>query len=243
MPCSMTGMGKAVHRGDDYSIEVEVRSVNNRFLLIKSHLPESLMQHEPRLQRVIRKQIRRGTVDLFVRLRRSTRTSAYRLNRKVLEGYMDAIAGMRKKMKLDSPPTPEWLSSLPGVIEVEDHLEISPKVFFQLEQALTEALNRLQQMRTAEGNRLTRAITRCRIQLEKKLHTIEKKTHRSAKDRAQRLRERVEELLGKTSLATDDPSLQREIAILADRADVTEEIDRLKSHLDQFSRIAGSNEI
>lgn len=242
MPFSMTGMGKAVYRNDTYSIEVEIRSVNNRYLFIKSHLPDSMMEYEPRLQRIIRKQIKRGTVDLFIRFRWSSREPTYRLNRKVLAGYLEALAGIRKKIKLTDPPTPEWLSGLPGVVEHVDQPEMKPKVFARVEQTTNNAIAQLLRMRATEGKRMGRAILRCRKLVERHVLDVEKKAQKSVKNRSLRLKARVEELLEKVNLSPKDPTLQREIAVLADRADITEEIDRLKSHLQQFDRIVASDD-
>jgi uncharacterized protein (TIGR00255 family) len=234
-------MGKATCRGDGISIEVEIRSVNNRYLLVKSHIPESFMQYEQRFQRVIRKRVKRGTVDLFIRVKRDSKDSAYRVNKEVLAGYLNTLAEIRKKKKLPGEITPELLSGLPGVVEYVDVPEIKPKIIGLVEKTLEQAADRLVQMRTSEGGRMIRTIIRHRKLVEKGLRAVERKIGKSCKVRLERMKTRVAELLDKMPISADDPTLQRELAVLADRADITEEVDRLKSHIVQFDSIAAAN--
>lgn len=244
MPCSMTGMGKAVHRGKDCSIEVEVKSVNNRYLVIKNHFSDSLMKIEPRLHGAVRRIVKRGTVDLFIKVKYENRTSPSRINKQVLSGYIKAFADVRKKEKLAGDVTPEQLSGLPGVVEFEERADLPQKLLVDVESATVEALERLHKMRSQEGTRMIRVVVKRRRLVEKGVKTIEKMARNSARDRSLRLKARLEELLDGAPLSAQDPTLQREVAVLADRSDITEELDRLKSHLEQFDKILeGGGEI
>jgi uncharacterized protein (TIGR00255 family) len=162
----------------------------------------------------------------------------------VLAGYIDTLAEIRKKNKLGGDLTPELLSGLPGVVEYVDVPEIKPKIIRLVEQAVEEASEGLLQMRIAEGNRMIRTIIKHRKLVEKGLRAVERKTGKSCQVRLDRMKARVTELLDKMPITPDDPTLQRELAVLADRSDITEEVDRLKSHLVQFDSIAtGDGEI
>ncbi|MFH2001419.1 MAG: YicC/YloC family endoribonuclease [Planctomycetota bacterium] len=242
MPCSMTGMGKAVNRGQGVSIEVEIKSVNNRYLLIKSHLPEAVMQYDPRLHRVIRKQIKRGTVDLYIRVAATSRDTSVRINRLVLSEYIDTLRKVKKKEKLSPDMTPELFLSLPGVIESKEKTEIPTKIYALIEEATRDATERLYKMRATEGRRLLTAIVKHKSHVEKLLTSIGERINKSLEERINKLKTRIADLLKDQVLSPEDPTLQREIAVLVDRSDFTEEIDRLRSHLVQFDKVIDSDE-
>lgn len=240
MPSSMTGMGKSINRGQGVSIEVEMKSVNNRFLLIKNHLPDALMKYEQRLHRLIQQRIKRGTVDLFVRVTPTKKETAFKINRSVLSDYMTTLGKLQKKEKLGGEIRPEFLMGLPGVIESKEKTDIPAKTFSLIETACKDAADRLCRMRGTEGKRMIKAMVRHKNAVDKLLKAVENRISRNLDERIAKLKERISEMLNGQVLAADDPTLQREIAVLVDRSDVTEELDRLKSHMIQFDRIIAS---
>lgn len=241
MPASMTGMGKASGRCPKFHFEVETRSVNNRYLVIKNRLPDILSQYDQRLQEVLRRRIRRGTVDLIVRLKWAGAGPLGRINREMLEGYLREVKRLRKRERLGGDLIPERLLGLPGVVQFEEEETITAKEFALIEEAARSAVERLMRMRIAEGRRLIRGISKRRRLMERCLTVLERKARQGVGDRMKRLKSRVSEILNGDKLPADDPALQREIAILADRSDITEETDRFKSHLVQFDVIIASD--
>jgi uncharacterized protein (TIGR00255 family) len=237
----MTGMGKAHRRRPGISIEVELRSVNNKFLVIRSHLQDALLPAEQRLHDLIRKQLKRGTVDLFVKMKTDGVSQSSRINRKVLDAYLEAVKRSRKRHHLEGAAVPELLLGLPGVLEIDEKARISMVTIKLIEETANEALERLVKMRATEGERLVRGIQKRRRLLEKFLLAVESRSGKHTKERVQRLKVRIRDLLDGEKLSSEDPTLQREIAFLADRADITEEVDRFKSHLAQFDRITSGN--
>ena len=147
----------------------------------------------------------------------------------------------RKKHRLEGAVVPELLLGLPGVLELDDRARISTNTIKLIEETTREALERLLKMRATEGDRLVRAIQKRRRLLEKYLLAVESGSRKHTKERVQRLKARIHDLLDGEKLSSGDPTLQREIAFLADRADITEEVDRFKSHLAQFDRITGGD--
>lgn len=237
-------MGKAHRRSPGISIEVELRSVNNKFLVIRNHLQDALLPAEQRLHELVRKQLKRGTVDLFVKMKTDGAPQSSRINRKVLDTYLEAVKRSRKRHHLEGAVVPELLLGLPGVLEVDEKARISMITIKLIEETTNEALERLVKMRAMEGERLVRAIQKRRRLLEKYLLAVESRSRKHTKERIQRLKVRIRDLLEGEKLSSGDPTLQREIAFLADRADITEEVDRFKSHLAQFDKITnGDGEI
>jgi uncharacterized protein (TIGR00255 family) len=234
----MTGMGKATRRGRGISVEVEIRSVNNRYLIIKNHFPDTLLSFEPQLHEVIRNGVVRGTVDLYIKLRMDTTTTSCTINKGILAGYIDAVKRMGKQERLDGRFTPELLLGLPGVVELKNDLALTREDLAVIKDTIRMALERLIKMRVSEGKRLTRdVLKRCR-HVERILRTVGKKITQGVRERQDRLKHRLEEILKDDKRITpEDPTLQREIAVLADRSDITEEMERLKSHLAQFDKI------
>lgn len=240
MPYSMTGMGRARAKGGGAVVEVELRSVNNRYFQAKCRLPEALQRLEPRLVERVRRRVHRGTVELAVKLAREPGRSAYRLDRAVLAGYVEALRRVRRAAGLDEAVVPELLAGLPEVVQARETAGVTPAVRAVVEDALERALDRLVRMRAVEGRRLARGMVRRRRLLERILNTVEREARGKTRERMERLQARAEELLGGRGIDPDDPGLLRELAFLADRADVTEEVERFRSHLLQFDRIVAN---
>jgi len=237
---SMTGFGGATFDSTECSLAVEVRSVNNKFLKVKTRLPALLASLERRLDGIIRKNVSRGTVDLSVRLDMKSSGAAWTLNEKLLEKSI-RIAGRlaRRKDVADAMPSAAELLSLPGVMEQCEDRKLSPKIERALAQAVEKAVKKMSEAREAEGQRLAAAIRRERTALERLIDRIGRRAPAAMKEQTGRLKKRVETLLEGERLGADDAALRREIAFMADRGDITEEMDRLASHLEQFDRILG----
>lgn len=239
----MTGMGKAVYRGEDFSVEAELKSVNNRYLVIKSRIPDSLVKHEQRLNDCVRGRIGRGAVDLFVKFKKDGAKPSTRVNQEVLEGYIREVKRTLRREKLEGEAlVPELLLPLPGVVEYEeDTFKITGKVLDLVEGCVIQAVERLVKMRTVEGRRLIQVIRKRIRGFRKDLRAIRSLADRTRKERTGKLKARIEEVLEGQVLTPQDPSLQREVAILVDRSDVSEELDRLDSHIDQFEKIIAAD--
>jgi len=233
----MTGMGKSSRRSPGFSVEAEVKSVNNRYLSVKCHIPEALSKHEQKYQNAVRKRVARGTVNLAVKVKRTRAAASGLVDGKTLGAYIEAVKKALKKERLDTKVMPEHLLGLPGVVLSEKEQHFTAKEFSLIEEAVCAAVDSLVKMRITEGRRLALAVSK-RIRLIKRwTGHVEKGVAGSAKERMARLKKRIEKLLDGQALSLSDPTLQREIATLADRSDVTEELDRLKIHLARFESI------
>jgi uncharacterized protein (TIGR00255 family) len=206
----MTGMGKVARSGHGISVVVEIRSVNNRYLVIKNHFPDMLNPFESRLHEMIRSRVGRGTVDLFIKVHLEDSVATCSINKGILDGYIHAAKGIKKKERLEGDLSPELLLGLPGVVEIKNEYTLSKAAFAVVEEAMRLGVDRLYRMRVSEGKRLTRGLRqRCRL-VEQYLREVVKKSARSVEERQARLKARLKELLaGEKGITPEDPTLQR----------------------------------
>ncbi len=241
---SMTGYAQARSEQNGWSLRVILRSVNHRFLDLRVHIPEGLEGLEPRMRELVRDHIHRGHVDLTLHIEVS-RAAGLQIDRKLAAGYLRAIEELRQEFNLSPEPHLAALLRLPGVVVSaaspaslpafdEDELgELEAQVSACLEQAL----RRLDEMRQGEGRSLARDMGALVKGIGEKTARLEVLAEQSRPVYAQRLKIRLQELL--ESLPIDPVRLAQEAAVLAERADVSEELGRLRSHVDQFDRLIG----
>ena len=237
MTHSMTGFGKAAWKDAACDISVEVRAVNHRYLTVKCRLPAVLAEAEGRFQEILRRRIRRGSVDLSVRLETAKPLVTWQVNESALQSYLGAAARLSRLEGIRGGELSlESALALPGVIESRECREIPAAIVRAARRAVEDAVERLDAMRAAEGRRLAAFLVRRRRSLETLVKRIARRAPAAARRQQQKLKRRVAELLAGQPLPPGDPTLAREIAFLADRLDVTEELERLQSHFEQFDR-------
>jgi len=236
---SMTGYAMARGEFHGWNIRVSVKSVNHRFLDVKLRMPESLEPFEHRLRQAVRGQIHRGHIDVHVSAEPGEAAPVH-VNRELLKKYVEAAEGLAAQTGSKSDLDVVSLLRLPGVItglasvlpESEDEQEEFGNA---LEKYLHEALGKMDEMRRTEGRHLAQEL-RSRVELireqaEKVRELVA--TLRPAFSR--RLETRLRELLNDT--AVEPSRLAQEAALLAERSDISEELDRLRSHLLQFTKL------
>ena len=228
----MTGFGRASRADTDLSVEVEVRSVNSRHLALKTRLPGEWARLEPKLEKAVKKVMERGAVDVFVRVR-VEKAAVPVVDPEILATYHDALDDL-------GGGDAAALLALPGVIRMEESGPAAARTERTIQSVLKDALAEAVQARGAEGERLTRVLRREMKALQKIATSVRRKVPTLVKQHQQGLRKRLTVLLDGTRLADDDPTLLREVAVLADRGDVTEELDRLDSHLSALDDALGS---
>src|SRR5262245_40021062 len=231
----MTGFGRARARRGELSAEAEARSVNGRFLQVRCRLPSELLRLEPRVEALVKRKVTRGSVDVLVRVRAPRGAPLPRVNRRVLSVYREALSALPghggKATRNGKAGDDALLLTLPGVISVEQ-VEPSEGAMEKLVLSATEdAVDQLDRSRTAEGQRLRVVLRREVAALQRHLQAVARLAPAAIRNHHAALRRRVEGLLNGSTLAHDDPALLRELALLADRSDITEELDRLKSHV------------
>ena len=238
---SMTGYGRAEieHRGRIWT--VEVKSVNNRFLDAKIKLPRNYAALEDPIRKKIGRFHQRGRVDLIVNVSGDfSDLVKIGVDTNLARAYKDRLDELAGELDLDSRPDLATLITLPDVLTREQQSEDLDEIGPLLESALNEGFTQCLEMRVREGAALTADIeARLQVFIEL-LDSIEENIPRIIADRENGLKERLEKLLGTIDL--DPVRLAQEVAVMVDKSDVTEEMVRLRSHIDQLSDLLESTE-
>lgn len=241
MIVSMTGFGSASKSHDGTGYALEIRSLNNRYFKVSIKLPEPLQFVEPQIERALRHQLRRGTVNYTLRIRHEGPIAGLEINTAALEQYLRGICSVKVPDGVTSTVDLAAVSSLPGVCQPPEADDAQREQQCLMVMELTElALNALVKMRQAEGQALHDELVSQCGQLSEFLEAIHGRAPLVAQEYHQRLRTRVQDLMTEARLELDGDSLAREVALYADRCDITEEIIRLRSHLEQFKSLCES---
>lgn len=243
---SMTGFAQGHVERDGCALRINLRSVNHRFLDLHLRMPDGFEVFESRIRQAVRNRIRRGHVDVNVYYE-AVGASTVEVNREVAEAYMKAVERLRREFDVKTEPDLVALIRLPGVLaapgsagELQNE-EVQEKLGVQVDACLELALNRLETMRRSEGHALSTEMQEILKRISSRSREIETLIERVRPAFARRLAERLKDLLEGVQL---DPSrLAQEAALLAERSDVSEELARLRSHVEQFQALlAGSGE-
>lgn len=231
---SMTGFGRGAATGETFSVAVDIKTVNNRFLDVHLRLGSELSSLEAPIKRRISTRLARGRVDVNITFER-TGEVAYELNRPLIAGYISALRAMQQEFEIAGEPDINVLARLPGAMQpVRDGLDDA--MIGGVELAVDEALDELEQMREHEGKALTAEMLARLDEIARHVPVIEDAARGLVEAYRARLLKRIGELLARDgqSIEVDQSRLAQEVAYLADRSDISEEIVRLRSHLVQF---------
>ena len=231
---SMTGYGKAMVAGDDFSVSVDLKTVNNRFLDIHLRVGAELASLEPGIKKRITSRLTRGRVDVTISLER-TAQMVYELNRPLIAGYVNALKQLQQDFQIGGELDINVLARIPGALQPARN-GIDERIVSALDAAVDQALDELERMREQEGHALKAELRERVRKIESVVPTIEAAAAGLAEAYRVRLQKRIGELLNRGGQVVEiDPArLAQEVAYLADRSDVSEEMVRLRSHLTQF---------
>ncbi len=238
MLVSMTGFGEARGQVDGMAVAVEVRTINSRHFKLNYRASEGYASLEPEIETLMRELIRRGTVQLNLRVDRQASPEDYRINPTVLENYrmqLESIVGLKKPTDPDAVDL-KTLLMLPGVIDERGHTNYDPKQDWPvIEPIVRAALNAMAKMRAGEGAALTADLARNGDEITQALDRIAKRAPEVVQSYQSRLTQRVQQSLDELNVTVQPADLLREISLFADRSDISEEVVRLRSHLQQFA--------
>jgi uncharacterized protein (TIGR00255 family) len=229
----MTGFGRRQAPWQDGSVTVEMRSVNHRFLEIACRLPRSLSPLEDSFKKAIQQSCTRGRIDIMVTVQAGKgRAGNVILDQPLAKQYHQALQTLKKSLKLRGSIDLALMAGVRDVLAVSDQPTEDTKLAKIAQELMAQTLMDLEGMRTREGNALA-VDMRARIQTIRGHKTlVAARTPRVTQEIFDKMKVRVEKLLG---LEIPDPSrLYQELAVYADRGDITEEIVRLDSHMIQF---------
>jgi len=229
MISSMTGFGAADGLVGDARATVEIRTVNHRFFSPNLKLPAALGRWEGEIRELLRQKIARGHVTLTVRIDRDSMAPVIDETR--LAHYLTALKALQKKHKLAGELDLSTLLRLPEVISAPSD-EIEPGDGDALVKLVAKAVDNLSVMRKAEGAQLSGFLLERVEVIETRLVKTEKRAPARLKEQHDRVKRTVGELIG--GAGADPQRIAQEIAILADKLDISEELDRFRSHLSAF---------
>lgn len=230
---SMTGYGRAVIKGKNISGSVEIKSVNHKYCEINVSLPQPLYPLEHKIKNLIKSLISRGKIDVSVNLNgKIVRDGKIEMNEKLIKKYMALIKNIQKKLNLKGEIKINNVLRFPAVMNYSEPLINANLYWDSLRQAFQKALNSLVQMREKEGNNIGKDIKDRIDILGKILENIEKSAKFNKSDYFQRMQRNIKEIA--KDVKADKNRIELEIALLAEKRDISEEIVRAKSHLDQF---------
>ena len=243
---SMTGFGDASKQIDGIEYAVELRSLNNKYFKVTFRLPDELTGLEAELEATLRQKISRGSLVLTAKIKMPQTGTAHHINDATLIGYLDHLETIQSKigehnhsMQIDLAA----LLSLPGVLlAAEDERSLLQQARPVLIELTKAACNAMSAMRIAEGRSIADDLAGQRRLILDKMKRIGERSPQVVEEYHQRLRARIDELLARAQLKVSEQELIREVAIFAERSDISEEITRLASHLDQFAKIVDARD-
>ncbi len=230
---SMTGFGSATQETAGLRISVECRSVNGRYLKINTKLPDVLRAEEPTFEKLLKERLQRGTVTLSVRIERTDPEALVSVNEDVVRAYQAVFD--RLGLSKDGIPT------LPGVLG-SARSELSAEQIAGVRSACTEAVDALVEMREQEGRALESHLRQLCEGIAAERHKVLERAPAVVEEYRNKLKERIDAMLEGSGAELDDATLAREVAVYASRSDVTEEVERIVSHLDQIDGLLKSGD-
>jgi len=232
----MTGHGEAHRHERNVVVAVEVRTINNRYFKLSVRSTENYAALEPQIEDVVRQQVRRGTVQVTLRVDREPTPDDYQLNEVVLASYRKQLERMHEKLHIGEAVRLETLLALPGVVnEKYSHDDAVESEWPIVRGALLEALENLGRMRQEEGKAMADDLAANCQTLATELAEIDKRAPSVVENYRGRITDRLNKLLSELGISVQPSDIIREVGLFADRSDISEEVVRLRSHLEQFA--------
>jgi len=236
---SMTGYGITEITYKKRTLSLEMKTVNHRFCEINLRLPSRFYPLEAELSEFTKKSFNRGRIDIFIRENGGNVRGQARVDESQLKTYLKIIKELNKTLKHKDPPRPEALLTLPQVVVLEDDPEDLKEALQAFKKGLLQVFKKVDQMREKEGETIKKEFHKHLDELSTCLKRVEEKVPEIVAEYQVRLKERIEKL---TQQSPDEWRLAQEVAHFVDRTDVSEEIQRLKSHLGHFRDVLQENE-
>jgi uncharacterized protein (TIGR00255 family) len=237
----MTGFGEARHQDPRWTVQVELRTVNNRHFKLSARISDEFAAMEGALEQLVRERVKRGTVQVSLRIERPRRPEDYRLNLVALASYRDQLrqlqdggagAGGRGAIELSQ------LLALPGVVEEVRPAGHSPSEDWpEVARVVGRALEALEASRAQDGRAMAAEMIALGRSIGEHLGRIADRAPMVVQAYHRRITDRVRALVADQGVTVEPEDLIREVAILADRCDISEEIVRLRAHLGQYAAI------
>jgi uncharacterized protein (TIGR00255 family) len=231
----MTGFGEARSQAEGLAVAVEVRTINSRHFKLSYRASDGYAGLEPEIEAAAREVIRRGTVQLTLRVDRSVSADDYRINTAVLENYRRQLQQYTGRQEWSDTDDLHMLLSLPGAVDERIGFEYDPHDdWAKIGPVVRAALAATARMRAEEGVALAADLAHNGRQILELLDAVAKRAPEVVQSYQGRLSQRVQQSLSELNVTVEPADLLREVALFADRSDISEEVVRLRSHLQQY---------
>ncbi|MCI9596008.1 MAG: YicC family protein [Firmicutes bacterium] len=238
---SMTGFGRGEHSDGKRNISVEIKSVNHRYGDISVKMPRRYSFAEEKIKSTIKKTVSRGKVDVSIIVENLTEDDVtVKLNTMVAKQYIENLKELRQAFDLEGEVTLQFLAALPDVMKAVPDVEDEDEIWQAIRIPLEQAVKNLDNMRMTEGSKLSEDLLMRGELIRGFVKQIEEHAPRVSEIYAEKLRERIKELLGNHVTVPED-RVMMEAAIFADKCNITEELVRLDSHMLQLKDIIGKS--
>jgi uncharacterized protein (TIGR00255 family) len=239
---SMTGFGRSRFEVAGRNFDIEIRSVNHRHIDMRVRLPRFLAEGESLVKSMIQKGVGRGKVDVVIapssQSAELSAASVVQVDEALADRYLAAARSLARRGDLKTELDVSTLMTLPGVTKLAEVSVESEELEEVLRKGVREALDALVEMRALEGEGLSREIMGRLDVIEKLVEGLSDRAGQVLEAAKERFRKRTEQIRQETGLL-DEARLHQEIVIAADRLDITEELVRLRSHIEQFRGVLG----
>ena len=234
---SMTGFGKSdSHVGDKY-FQVELKSVNHRYIDINIRLPKMFTYLEENIRNLIRSYLQRGRIEVYVTYENiGGSDTKVAIDMPLAREYLNSLLKMGKELSIQNDIATSLIVGFPDVIKIEKKEENKEEIWQCLREALDSALIELVAMRKEEGNKLKTDMSKRLGRIDGFLAQIKSRSPIVVQEYRQKLRDRVKEILDE-QIDLDDSRIATEVILFADKSSITEEVVRLYSHIGQFTKI------
>ena len=237
---SMTGYGKGNLSKNSRNYQIEIKSVNHRYLDISVKMPRALSYLEEKIKQDISSKIKRGKIDVFVTFENnSAEGKEIKINTEIAEIYINELKKLAEDQNINSNIEVTEISKFPDVLNIQtkqDDEEIEKEVL----ETTDIAINKLIEMRQIEGNKIAEDFIVRIDDIKEKIEKISSLSTGLIEEYVVKLESRIKEIL--VNQEVDQARLAQEVVIYADKCSVEEEITRLKSHISQFQKLLNSNE-
>jgi uncharacterized protein (TIGR00255 family) len=236
MPRSMTGFGRAEEKNEKYEITAEIRNLNNRYLDINLKLPKSLIVYEFPLKELIKKKVMRGKLAANINFTDLVLSNGnFVLNKESVKFYYNLLNQIKEHTGLEGDITLDHLLQFKELIAPEEYVREDEEIKDLLFSVVEEALDNLNEMRMREAENISHDILYRVDLIEKTVQEIYQKGRKNPRTELKKLSNRIKDLMNNHDI--DENRLEMEMALLADRVDITEECTRMKSHIELFRDI------
>lgn len=240
---SMTGFGRGDSQLGDKYFQVELKSVNHRYTDISIKLPKKFTYLEENIRKIIKTHIQRGRVEVYITYQNIGESDVkINVDMALAEEYLEALLKIKNNLEVNDDITTSLIARYPDIINVEKKEENEEELWQCLEKSLNVAINQLISMRKEEGSKLKSDLINRLNKTKKFVEEVKERSPIIVQEYRQKLKERIKEISNEEFLL-DDSRLAAEVALFADKSNITEEVVRLYSHIEQFKNILNDDDI